>query len=215
VPVALTDSASATPSSRIGPNAILQYLPVLEERFGAERLAALLQEAAIARVPDGTAMVDEAKVARLHQAIRRFWPDAAPMLARRAGAGTADYIVANRIPPPARWLLPRLPASLAERLLARAVRSHAWTFAGSGQFAVASSDPLVFTIRDNPIVRHERSASPVCDWHAAVFERLFGRLVAADYTVTETQCAACGAPACTFELHRHPFCTSVSPSHGR
>jgi divinyl protochlorophyllide a 8-vinyl-reductase len=35
----------------------------------------------------------------------------------------------------------------------------------------------VFGIADNPVVRGEVAARPICDWHVAVFERLFADLV--------------------------------------
>jgi bacteriochlorophyll 4-vinyl reductase len=35
---------------------------------------------------------------------------------------------------------------------------------------------VVFEIADNPVVRGEHSETPLCHWHAAVFERLFSAL---------------------------------------
>lgn len=59
----------------------------------------------------------------------------------------------------------------------------------------------MFGIADNPVVRGEVAARPICDWHGAVFERLFADLVDPDITVTESACCACGAPECRFVLH--------------
>lgn len=188
--------------ARIGPNAILQLVPVLDDSLGVEVREALCRIAGIVELPDGNAMVDEEPIARLHQALRREAPALAPELARRAGTGTGDYVFANRIPGIARTLLKLLPARFSAPLLARAIEKHAWTFAGSGAFRIASIRPMVFEIVDNPVVRGERASEPVCDWHAAVFERLFRRLVAADYRARETQCAAAGADCCRFELRR-------------
>ena len=64
--------------------------------------------------------------------------------------------------------------------------------------------PLAFEIADNPVVRGERSAVPVCAWHAAVFERLYRQLVDDRYRAEETACGAAGAAACRFELSRRP-----------
>jgi bacteriochlorophyll 4-vinyl reductase len=130
--------------------------------------------------------MDEAPAARLHQALRAEMPEVAPMLAREAGWRTGDYILAHRIPKPAQRLLRLMPARLAAPILARAVKNlrgvgavpgglaHAWTFCGSGEFRLVSTWPVVFEIADNPVVRGEHSETPLCHWHAAVFERLFG-----------------------------------------
>jgi bacteriochlorophyll 4-vinyl reductase len=83
----------------------------------------------------------------------------------------------------------------------QAIARNAWTFAGSGTFRILSRRPLVFGIAGNPVVRGEVAARPICDWHVAVFERLFADLVDPDVTVTETACCACGAPECRFVLH--------------
>ena len=194
----MADAAGA----RIGPNAVLQLVPVLDAHLGTDQRCALLAEAGIGILPDGTAMIDEAPVARLHQALRIRHPAVARRLARRAGLATGNYILKNRIPLPAQRLLRTLPAWLSARLLARAIAQHAWTFAGSGHFRVATGRPLAFEIDDNPVVRGERAVAPVCDWHAAVFERLYCALVADDYVVQESKCAARGDGVCRFELMR-------------
>jgi divinyl protochlorophyllide a 8-vinyl-reductase len=183
----------------IGPNALLQLIPVLERAIGAGARADLFQVGGLAEIPLDR-MIPEAPVARVHQALRARLPDRAPALLREAGLATGDYILANRIPSKAQGLLRHLPAPLARRLLTAAIARHAWTFAGTGRFRVVQHRPLVVEIADNPIVRDETAPRPVCDWHAAVFERLFATLVDPRVTVTETACCACGAPACRFEL---------------
>ncbi len=188
--------------ARIGPNAILQLVPVLDDGLGVESREALCRAAGIVELPDGSSMVDEAPIARLHQALRREAPALAPELARRAGVATGDYVLANRIPGFVKALLKLLPARLSAPLLARAIEKHAWTFTGSGTFRIASMNPMVFEIIDNPVVRGEHATEPVCDWHTAVFERLFRRLVADDYRAAETQCSAAGGDCCRFELRR-------------
>lgn len=189
-------------TARVGPNAILQLVPVLDEYVGADARQRLFLDAGVAELPDGREMINEAPVVRLHQALRRSLPDIATAVAASAGAATGDYVIANRIPAFAKTVLKLLPAGLAAHSLSRAITRHAWTFVGSGTFRVASLKPLVFEIADNPVVRGERSESPVCDWHAAVFERLFRRLVADDYRVVETTCAAANGEVCRFDLHR-------------
>lgn len=188
--------------ARIGPNAVLQLVPVLDRVVGRAARARLMTGAGLVDMPDGAAMILESPVARLHQNLRRDWPDLAPDMARMAGRRTGDYILTHRIPRRAQGLLRTLPAALSARLLAQAIARHAWTFAGSGRFRVVSHAPLVFEIADNPLVRGEHAAAPVCHWHAAVFARLYTRLVAPDYICAETDCCATGAPACRFVLTR-------------
>jgi len=196
--------SSSGGTALIGPNAVLQLLPVLDESLGIEARRSLLAAAGLETVPDGTEMIDEAPVARLHQALRREVPEHAARIARDAGTATGDYVMTHRIPAPARAILKLMPAYLASRMLAKAIAKHAWTFAGSGTFRVVSLGPLVFEIVDNPVVRGERAEVPLCDWHAAVFERLYRRLVHDDYRAVETACAAAGDDACRFELRRQP-----------
>lgn len=191
--------AAGTHAGQIGPNAILQLLPVLEAAGTAVLCDRLLAEAGVTEVPDGSTMISEEPVARLHQALRRARPDAA-LLAAQAGRRTADYILENRIPAPVRWLLAHLPAPLAAQLLARAIAKNAWTFAGSGRFRVVSTRPMVFALEDNPVVRGEVDDHPVCHWHAAVFERLFEALVSPRARAVETECCAAGAGACRFAI---------------
>jgi divinyl protochlorophyllide a 8-vinyl-reductase len=148
-------------------------------------------------------IVDEAEVRRLHLAMREaIGPVRAAGVAREAGRLTGDYLHARRIPGPAQALLKRLPAALAERALLAAVARHAWTFAGSGRFAVRPGAPTVVEIADNPLCRGVAAEAPACDYHAATFERLWRALVSPRARVVETACCARGAPACRFELRR-------------
>lgn len=189
--------------ARIGPNAILQLVPVLEDAAGRDMTEHLLAMAGIFALPDPAAgLMEEGPAARLHQAMRTEMPEVAPMLAREAGWRTADYILANRIPRPAQTLLKLLPARLSVPILARAVEKHAWTFCGSGRFTLVATWPVRVEIADNPVVRGERSDDPLCHWHAAVFERLFSALCGRNWTCVETTCCAQGARACRFEMRR-------------
>ena len=187
-------------SGRIGPNALTQLLPLLEKAGGPALRDGLLAEAGIFTLPDTTGLIEEGPVARLHQALRASLPDLAPSLAWEAGLRTADYIIANRIPRPAVLLMQALPARLAAPLLLAAIAKHAWTFAGSGRFEVLSCRPARVAIHDNPVVRGEASDHPICHWHAAVFERLFSRLVHPGWCARESQCCAMAHAACVFEI---------------
>ena len=196
--VASSNSGAAT----VGPNAILQYLPVLQESLGATGLIDFFEAEHLDCIPDGSEMIDEAHAARFHQAVLRSFPDKASDLARSAGAATAEYIIANRIPKFARAILAILPRPVAENMLCRSIAEHAWTVTGSGVFNVENQSPITFEIGRNPIVQGMHTQQPVCDWHVAVFERLFHGLIGGNYTVVETQCCATGSSACRFEL-RH------------
>lgn len=192
-------SEDAHRGALIGPNAILQLLPQIERIGGEARVAQMLAEAGVFEVPDGLHMIPEGDAARLHQVLRRDEPVLAPELAAEAGRGTAEYILAHRIPRPAQWLLNALPAPLAARSLARAISKHAWTFAGSGRFVARG--PWRFEIADNPIVHGEHSENPLCQWHAAVFEHLYRVLVHPNVTCREVSCCAMSpSSSCQFEL---------------
>jgi divinyl protochlorophyllide a 8-vinyl-reductase len=201
-------------SARIGPNAILQFVPVLEAAHGPEETAHILAMAGIIALPDpASGLIDEGPAARLHQAVRQALPGDAAQLARAAGLRTGDYILANRIPRPAQRVLKHLPARISAPILSRAIARHAWTFCGSGKFRLASSWPPVFEIADNPVVRGEVSEAPLCHWHAAVFERLFTAICGPGWQAVERTCCAQGAAACRFELHRgHRGRGDVSPA---
>jgi divinyl protochlorophyllide a 8-vinyl-reductase len=100
-------------------------------------------------------------------------------------------------------LIRALPGPLGARMLAAAIARHAWTFAGSGAFRVVSHRPLTFEVAGNPLTAGAVSDHPMCDWHAAVFERLFSRLVWPGAVAQEVNCCACGDAACRFVLHPH------------
>jgi divinyl protochlorophyllide a 8-vinyl-reductase len=187
-------------AGRIGPNAITRLAESLDALFGrAETVAVFAQAGLAARLADPPErMVDEAEVIALHAALRERLPAAAPAIAADAGRRTADYLLAHRIPGAMRWVLPRLPARLAARILLFAIGRHAWTFAGSGSFAVRPGRELRFSIAKGALARGLRAGGPVCDYYAATFEGLFRALVHPAARVIESECEACGAPACVF-----------------
>ena len=194
-------------AGRIGPNAITRVAEVLPERVGTAATLALFEAAGLVhhlRQPP-QAMVDESDVWSLHDALRRQlgWP-LAREVAREAGTRTGSYLLAHRIPRLVQRLLKVLPARVAARVLCSAITRHAWTFAGSGSFATAFAVepgvPVRLRIRDNPMCRDVQAETPMCDFYAAVFERLFRELVHPRARVTETACEACGAEACTFDI---------------
>jgi divinyl protochlorophyllide a 8-vinyl-reductase len=206
------DAAVTTPPPvhRIGPNAVSQTIAALDALLGRSRTEAVFARAALdawLQDPPET-MVDERAVARLHRSVREHLPFAqAQEVMAEAGHRTGLYILGNRIPKPARLLLPRLPAGLAGRVLLRAITRHAWTFAGSGRFSVApvAGERRAWDLRleDNPLARTERHAQRICVWHQAVFQTLFGALLRGDIHVGETACLAAGDDSCRFRVtHR-------------
>jgi divinyl protochlorophyllide a 8-vinyl-reductase len=185
---------------RIGPNAVLQLVPILERIGGRVLAEEILAGSGLDHLSADAGMIDEKAAAGVHRALRRQLPDLASSIAAEAGRRTADYILAHRIPARVQRLLKALPAGLASRLLARAIARHAWTFAGSGCFEVVRHSPPVFELHGNPLVRGERADACLCHWHTAVFERLFRALASPDATVRETVCAAQGRGVCRFEV---------------
>jgi divinyl protochlorophyllide a 8-vinyl-reductase len=184
---------------RIGPNAILQLIDVLERRGEGDLLSAVLAEAGVQRPPRNAGMLPEADFAAVHQALRRLSPAAEGVL-EEAGLATGDYILAHRIPKVAQVVFRLLPGALAAPVLTKAIARHSWTFAGTGEFRVEASRPLELSVARNPLVVGWRAASPQCIWHVGVFRQLYGRLVWPRVKVREVACCACGDPACRFEL---------------
>jgi divinyl protochlorophyllide a 8-vinyl-reductase len=193
-------SISFPRSARIGPNALLQLIRILDHFEGRALRDRIFAVAGVLPPPPDAGMWPEADCAAVHQTLRHELPDRAPGLLRLAGIATADYILAHRIPPLAQRLIRGLPGVIAAPILASAIARHAWTFAGSGRFAVERWFPLTFRLEGNPLIAGEHAESPLCDWHAAVFERLFRRLIWPGAVVEEVECAGTGAPACRFVL---------------
>jgi divinyl protochlorophyllide a 8-vinyl-reductase len=154
--------------ARIGPNAILQLLPVLDRTLGRTARDRLLS--GIDLPPPDAGMWPEPACRAAHLAVWQGCGDRAAAILSEAGQGTADYILAHRIPGPAKALIRALPAPLGARLLTAAIARHAWTFAGSGRFRVIARAPLTVEITENPLGFGGH-------WHAAVFARLFQTLV--------------------------------------
>lgn len=196
-PPAFAAPRSAQPL--IGPNAVLQTVAVMEAALGPAKTGAILADAQIAALPDGAAMIAEVHALRLHRWLALHEPVACFDIAAEAGARTADYIIAHRIPRAACWLLRHLPAGLAAPLLMAAIRKHAWTFAGAGAFTPHGA--WAFAIdrsgAGDPVLPPES----LFHWYAAVFTRLYQSLVAPDCRC-EIVGAASGAAGCTYRISR-------------
>ena len=197
---------AARPLARIGPNAIIQTGQALSALYGPGAARLIFEAAGLGRyigvLP--TTMIDEREPVALFAAIQATLPPAeADRVLAEAGHRTGHYILENRIPPLARQILPKLPPGLSSRLLVSAIARHAWTFAGSGQFAgrvTGWKRPVVtLVIAANPL------ATPGCPWHGAVFQRLFASLCGDVASVRHTQCCARGDGACITQLRLAPM----------
>ncbi len=186
----------------IGPNAVLQTVAVMEERLGHATTAAILADAQIERLPSGAQMIPEIEALRLHRWLALHDPMGAFVIAEEAGARTADYIIANRIPKAAAWLLRRLPAMLAAPLLMAAIGKHAWTFVGAGRFTPAGA--WRFTIDRTGAGDTTLPPDSLFHWYAAVFTRLYRHLVAADCTCRHRDAPGFtgGGAAAVYEISR-------------
>ena len=187
---------------RIGPNVIIQTAHTLADRLGIEMAEQFITAATPFSIGDlPTEMVDE----RTANALMRHLSDArGPVFMRsvmeEAGRRTGDYLLQNRIPAPARWILPHLPRTLAMRALLNAVSRHTWTFAGSAQVKFTLGDPAVITIRHCPLCVSQRSTEPMCDFYTGTFSRLLRALVHPQAWAEEVACEARGDTACRFLL---------------
>jgi len=195
--------ASISRRDRIGPNAVLQVIESVTARFGRGATGALFHAAGLshhlAQRPD--TMVSERDVAVLQLQLREtFGPDLAKEIAWDAGCRTGDYLLAHRIPTFAQVVLRFVPASIAGRVLAKAIGKHSWTFVGSGTFRMTPGKPFVFSIQGNPICSKISSDVPVCDYYAGTFERIFRVVVHPNSRVKEVACESTGAAACVFEI---------------
>ena len=190
------DSVSA---GVVGPNAILQTAEALRAEGGEAMARRVFAAASLDHMLDTPpqVMVDEGAALALHRAVARdLPPDRAEAVARDGGRRTGLYILSHRIPGKAQKVLRLLPPRFAGPILLRAIRHHAWTFAGSGVVTTATRAEMHLTIRANPL------ATPGCPWHRAVLETLFQGLVAPDISVAEDTCCARGARACRFVIRR-------------
>jgi divinyl protochlorophyllide a 8-vinyl-reductase len=188
---------------RIGPNAIIQTNAELLERVGLVATRAVLGEAGLARSeampPAG--MVDEDDVRRLFLAVERRHPAQANGILHAAGARTARYLLANRIPKPAQWLIRCLPAHVSIGLLLQALRRNAWTFAGSGSVTTTiTRSGALLCIHACPVCREVKAERPRCVFYAGTLDGLAAALLGPHGRAREVACIACGASECAFVL---------------
>lgn len=186
--------------AEIGPNAITRVIEALRPEEAEAVFVHAGLEDRLRHPPER--MVPDREVARLHEALHAVLGTARALeVGADAGRRTGAYLLARRIPAPARTVLPFLPARLALKILLRAIERHAWTFAGAGSFAWREEDgAFVLEIAGGPVARRVRAPRPACSYYAETFETIFRAVVAPGARVTETACEARGAPCCRFTV---------------
>ncbi len=202
-PTAFSASHAPFDIPRIGPNAIIQTAGVLRDRIGTERAGALVRRATgydLHALP--AHMVDEREPLALVQAVlMEFGPSHSAAIMREAGQRTAEYLLGNRIPKPVQWVMRLAPQPVGLSILLKAMKSNAWTFAGSGSFEYAQTGSgTELTFRSCAMCRDMLSSVPMCDFYAGTFEQLIKVLVCATVHVVEVECIAHGGRCCRFAL---------------
>lgn len=180
----------------VAPQVALEVLAEAELRLGRQSLAQLQSAAGLSRLPGPVEPLPEATAAALHRALRSAYPNEAPAILAAAGRATADGLIAKQLSPRAQAMLSGGPWTIAAWLLGRWAKQNSWTFAGSAVFTPTAA--LELDIVGNPLIRNEPASTPLCAFHAALFERLFQRLVDPGLVCRELECQATGAPACRF-----------------
>lgn len=202
--------ASPEPSDRpapqraaalIGPNAIIQVAKVLTERLGDRRAESIVRASTpytLGTLPQH--MVPEAEALALTtHVMRQLGETSATSVLHEAGLRTGDYLLANRIPRVAQWIIGVLPRQAGLSILLKSMMAHAWTFAGSGTFTVQRlGTEIELTFHACAMCRELTSAGPVCDFYAGTFERLVTALVSRTAIVREVECHAQGGRCCRF-----------------
>jgi divinyl protochlorophyllide a 8-vinyl-reductase len=186
-------------ANRVGPNAIIQTREALDALCGIARRTEIFEHARLGALGDYELrdLVDVSQVNALNAAIgQRLQPWLAHAVLRCAGELTGAYVLENRIPRPAHRLLQALPGPIAQRLLMKAIGKNAWTFAGQARVETGADWIL---IHNNPICQGGLGFSR-CEWHVAVFLRLFRTLVGPSIRISETGCAGQGSDGCRFTV---------------
>lgn len=194
----------AVSAARIGPNAIIQTVGALAETHSPAELRLILQRIGREDLAEAlpSQMIDEREFIDLIGGLRAdMGLAAAGRVLARSGERTAAYLLANRIPAPARVVLPLLPRRLGLSLLLKAISGHAWTFAGNGRFSyTVDAKGAILSLADSPECRGVAATEPICYYYTSCFQALLRPLISRRITVREVACRAHGAEACLFEV---------------
>lgn len=186
----------------MAPFVLLEIVSAIKEVLGPDYVDIALKDAQLFRLPGADEPVREDKAARLHQSVRRLWPDDAVRICSIAGEGAALRIMEQQITKRAQAMLAKMPRATGAWLLAKTARQNAWTFSGTGEFIVESESR--FMLHDNPVVAGEIADTAVCHFHASLFQKLFSTLIHPRLVCHETSCQAHGDAACVFEFTMEP-----------
>lgn len=179
------DGATATTPALIGPHAVIHTAEVMREALGKEACDEILSTAQVSSLPTGEHMIPEIDALRIHRWLALREPVDCFTIAQESAKRTADYIIANRIPALARWLLSVLPAGISAHLLMKAIGQHAWTFIGAGRFEPRGAWAFAIDRSEaNDLVMPPES---LFHWYAEVFQRLYRRLIGKEF-----ECQMCG-----------------------
>jgi divinyl protochlorophyllide a 8-vinyl-reductase len=188
-----------TASARIGPNAIIQPVATLRDRYGKAEADAILERGGQAhlctQLPEH--MVEEGEFHTLARALlAELGPEPTHSLLYEAGERTARYLLQHRIPRPFQALVVRMPRMLGLRLLMWAIGKHAWTFVGSGQFrfVVQQQQPTIHLNVSYP------SVPAVASFYGGTFAQLIQVLIDPQATVQTSASDAAGTLDCRYKL---------------
>lgn len=196
------DAPAARQAGLVGPNAIIQTHAALLEGEGPALTARIFASAGLTPylhdLPNR--MVPAAEITALSRALTAtLGAHRAGAILAEAGARTADYLLAHRIPRAAQAALRLLPPPLAAWLLGRLIAAHAWTFAGPAGMSVRAG---CFTLADNPFCPAGREGGAGCAFTHATFQRLYRALVSRRALVRPTTCRGDGGACCRFTVLR-------------
>lgn len=195
-------AVATTGIARIGPNAIIQTVAALGERYGGDQQRAILAgpSAAYLERPPSAMIAEQAFHELVELLVERLGSaDAVPVL-ERSGQRTADYVRANRIPAAVQLLLRLLPPGLRLRLFLPAISQHAWTFAGSGVFKYATGRRPWLSIQSPTMHDRPAIAAPLCAYYHGAFEGLLQQLITPRLQLRETACQVRGDEACVYQI---------------
>ena len=210
-------SALAPDRARIGPNAILQHLPVLDAAIGEALRGALFAPRGRRKEPPPCMLaccqrIDGRGAPATMRCACSCPKPAAPGDCKRA-AGVGGRAIKYFGPPHSKARASGLNfRRLAQSafwcaLAGHGYHEHAWTLLcfcrwGSGVFRVLAYGPLRCGNSATTPLAIARPINPICDWQTpAVFERACSaRLVWPDVQVVEEDCTAMGATACIFRI---------------
>lgn len=182
----------------MAPFVVIEMVEAVRAGLGEEAVEHLLKEAQLFRLPQLDEPVREDKAARIHQTVRKLWPDEARGLCSAAGVASAERIMEGYISEKAAQMLGGMPRATGAWLLAKTAHQNAWIFSGTGEFVVESEQR--FILRENPLVMGEESTLNVCHFHASLFEKLFSTLIHPRLVCEEVSCHAKGDEVCVFEF---------------